>query len=158
MRIVVMSDSHGHYRGVHRIIEANKNDTDVFIHLGDGADEFEELHQLYPHLYFIQVRGNNDWGCDAPVEQLITLGGKKILATHGHAYRVKYSLEDYEIAAQAQEAKIALYGHTHCASIEYDDGLYIINPGSVYDSSWTPASYLRIDIEKDKVIPIIVKI
>ena len=49
-----------------------------------------------------------------------------------------------------------LFGHTHCALNEYDEGLYIMNPGSCNGYG---ASYGYIDItEKGDIVTNIVRI
>ena len=53
-KIVIMSDNHGCYQHVDRILEDNK-DADLFIHCGDHEGYDEQLDK------FIAVRGNNDW-------------------------------------------------------------------------------------------------
>lgn len=52
------------------------------------------------------------------------------LAVHGHKYGVKRSLETLKAAARKKGADILLYGHTHERFCSYEDGLYIMNPGS----------------------------
>jgi len=72
--------------------------------------------------------------------------------THGHNYKVKYSTDELENKARSLGAKIALYGHTHVSNIEYKDGLYIVNPGTV------ASSYLVIDITAKDIVPIIINV
>lgn len=85
----------------------------------------------FPEKTFLQVRGNCDWGCDLPVDAEITLEGKKIFYTHGYTHNVKYGLYNVCCAAREKKADIVLFGHTHQALTEYDDGLYILNPGEL---------------------------
>jgi predicted phosphodiesterase len=59
-------------------------------------------------------------------------------------------------AAREQNADVVVFGHTHNALTEYDEGLYIMNPGhcSGYD-----ATYGYIDItEKGEILTNIVPI
>ncbi len=154
MRLIVMSDSHSAFHKVKTIVEANKDTADTFIHLGDGVEEFEDVHSLYPQLHFIAVKGNNDWGSMEPKTRIITSFGKRIVLTHGDIYNVKYSTKDLEEAARKEKADIVLYGHTHYAQVRYlEDGLYTINPGSVLDSRYTPCSYLCLDLTPAGVVP-----
>ena len=40
-------------------------------------------------------------------------------------------------AARERKADILLFGHTHNALQEYDEGLYILNPGTLHGSEGT---------------------
>ena len=155
MRIIVMSDSHGSFSRVMAILHDNPG-ADLFLHLGDGAKDFEEAGWLFPDTARKAVQGNCDFGYDLELMQegVLEAEGKRILYTHGDRYRVKQGLEELEKAAREKEADIVLYGHTHTAFQEYRDGLWILNPGSVRDSSYTPAGYLVLDITPAGVVPV----
>ena len=58
-------------------------------------------------------------------------------------------------AAREKKADIVLFGHTHQALAEYDDGLYILNPGSLHGSMGT---YGIIDITKAGIVTNIVRL
>ena len=60
-------------------------------------------------------------------------------------------------AGREKEADIVLYGHTHTALQEYREGLWLLNPGSVLDSSHTPAGYLALDLTLTGVVPVFKK-
>lgn len=154
-----MSDSHGDFARVRRIFEENPG-ADCFIHLGDGAKDFEEAGWLFPDTVRVGVRGNCDFGRDPdfPKDGLLMLGGKRIYYTHGDLWRVKYGLDEIERAGRERGADIVLYGHTHRAMAEYREGLWLINPGSVRDSSHTPAGYLALDITDAGVVPVLRKL
>lgn len=156
MRIIVMSDSHGDVCRVQEIFEKNPG-ADCYIHLGDGARDFEEVGWLYPDTPRKSVRGNCDFGRDEPSSGLLELGGKRIYFTHGHIWGVKQGLDDLEWAGRERHADIVLYGHTHRAEAEYRDGLWLINPGSVRDSRETPAGYLALDITPAGIVPVLRK-
>ena len=68
---------------------------------------------------------------DLPYEEEVTLEGHKILVTHGHHYFVSRDYDKLVENAQAKGCKIAMYGHTHMPVIENEDGILIINPGSL---------------------------
>ena len=117
MRILVVSDTHGSGELLQQVILAQPNAAAV-IHLGDGAREAQDMAQRFAPLPFYQVQGNCDWGMaasDLPVSRLELLGGKRVFATHGHAYDVKSGLYRAVMAAREQKADVLLYGHTHCA-------------------------------------------
>ncbi|MBR3936126.1 MAG: metallophosphoesterase [Oscillospiraceae bacterium] len=146
MRVVVFSDSHGNYDVLEKIMERHKGDGDVFIHLGDGEREFELLTYVYNDKKLLFVSGNCDWGTDKPDYDIIKLGGKTIFFTHGARFGVKGDLNIAKLFARKNEADILLYGHTHIAETSYDDGLYIMNPGSCGRPREGLPSYGIIDI------------
>ncbi len=156
MRIIVMSDSHGAFYSVKQIFEDNPG-ADLFIHLGDGARDFEEAGWLFPQTSRKAVRGNCDYAYDLelPLDGLLELDGKRIYYTHGHQYQVKHGLEQMERAGRERNADVVLYGHTHTALAEYRDGLWLVNPGSVTDSSYSPAGYLALDITPAGIVPVL---
>lgn len=146
MRVIVFSDSHGNYDVLEKIMERHKDDGDAFIHLGDGEREFELLTYVYNDKKLFFVSGNCDWGTDIPDYDIIKLGGKTIFFTHGARFGVKGDLNIAKLFARKNEADILLYGHTHIADTSYDDGLYIMNPGSCGRPREGLPSYGIIDI------------
>lgn len=148
MKILVVSDSHGDYNIISRLVRMQTK-ADVVIFLGDGYEEFQDLKLDFPKKMFLGVRGNNDWSCPLPLNDEITLEGKKIFFTHGHREHVKYGLEMLKEAARQRGADIVLFGHTHEPYTEYDNGLYIMNPGCIHR---TCCSYGVIDIQKNDIL------
>ncbi len=146
MRAVVFSDSHGDYDVLEKIMERHKDNGDIFIHLGDGERELELIQYVYNDKKIYFVSGNCDWGTDRPDYDIITFAGKKIFFTHGARFGVKDDLNIVKLYARKNEADILLFGHTHVAMTEYDDGLYIMNPGSCKRPRSGGPSYGIIDI------------
>ena len=109
---------------------------------------------MFPEKMIVGVRGNCDFDSLLPWEEELSVEGKKIFFTHGYTYQVKMTLYNLECAARDRKADIALYGHTHQAEIEYRDGLYLMNPGSLHGSYGT---YGIIDITPAGLVPNIVK-
>ena len=132
MKILVLSDSHAGLSFMRRCIDAVKPDT--VIHLGDYYDDGTAMAEEYSHIKFYQVPGN----CDAhrgyipdPETRLETLGGVRILMTHGHRHHVKQTLIRLMADARASRAAVVLFGHTHSAYFQMEeDGLWVLNPGS----------------------------
>lgn len=148
MRILVVSDSHGNVLNLRQALLSQPK-AEVVIHLGDGEYDLAALKSSYPNKTFLQVRGNCDFGSSLPESASFTVGDKKIFYTHGHNYGVKSGLYTVVCAAREQKADILLYGHTHAAVTDYDDGLYIMNPGSL--NGYKP-SYGTIDITEQGVL------
>lgn len=145
MRIVAFSDSHGNSHVLRRIVAA-RPDADVFIHLGDGERELDNLAMEFTDKRFYFVCGNCDMYSMAKTQDLIELAGKKIFFTHGHIYGVKSDLDKLKHEAKAAGADIVLFGHTHIAMTEYDSPIYYMNPGSVTRPQKGPISYGVVDI------------
>lgn len=131
MRVLVVSDTHGDAYSLKRAILCQPS-AEVVIHLGDGEQDMDSLRSQFPEKMFLQVRGNCDWGSELPLRDEITLEGKKIFFTHGHLYRVKEGYYEIMMAARERKADIVLFGHTHVSMQEYEDGLYMMNPGSLH--------------------------
>ena len=135
MKILVFSDSHGVIKNMTEAIDAHYPNIDLIIHLGDGAKEFDRLSEKYREVRFFGVRGNCDLFNEAGLmtTNLLELDGYRILCTHGHEYKVKYTLDNLHYAALEKKCNIALFGHTHSAYKRYDseNEIYLFNPGSI---------------------------
>lgn len=130
MKVIVMSDSHRNFFSLEKIF--TEYYADHYIHLGDGERELDTIASKYPDKNIIHVRGNCDIASFSESETFFAPADNcKIFATHGHKYNVKYSLEPLKQRARSLGANVALYGHTHERFCSYEDGLYIMNPGSV---------------------------
>ncbi len=154
MRILVMSDTHGDSESLRRAILAQPK-AEAVIHLGDGEEEMERARRNFPEKTFLPVRGNCDWGSTLPVTGEFEAQGVKIFYTHGHLYGVKSG--DYHILAAAREhkAQVLLFGHTHLPREDYEDGLYIMNPGRL--NGWG-ATYGILDITPQGIVTNIMKL
>ena len=135
MKILVFSDSHGKAENMMTAIDRHYPDIDLIIHLGDGAREFEYLHEIYPRADFFGVRGNCDFGDMSGLMKtnILELDNKRILCTHGHEFYVKQSYNVLYDTAVEKKCDIALFGHTHIFCKEYfpENNLYLFNPGSI---------------------------
>lgn len=155
MRIIVISDTHGSFRSLESVFKRN-SDADMFIHLGDGEKDLDRFILQNPEYTsrVIHVAGNCDFGSLSPEFLEITAAhGHKILASHGHIFGVKSGLERMKAAARAKNCDIMLYGHTHVRCEKFEDGLYILNPGSAgapHDGK--PPSFGTISIEEAGIL------
>jgi putative phosphoesterase len=145
LRIIVCSDSHGHRSVLENIVLAHP-EADVFLHLGDCEREFEDIAARYPEKKMLGVAGNCDWGSRGKQIDYLTALNKKIVFAHGHTFSVKAGLEEYLRTARNLGASVALFGHTHMAFKSYENGLYIMNPGSVSSPRNGPPSYGMVDV------------
>ena len=129
MKILVVSDMHGRDRELETAVE-REAPFDKLIHCGDveGREIFIEALADCPCCI---VAGNNDFFCDLPREQEITIGGKKALVTHGHYYGVSIDLSGIADEARSRGCEIAFFGHTHKPVVAQKNGVLVINPGSL---------------------------
>lgn len=154
MRILVTSDTHRDPGSLRQAIMAQPK-AEVVIHLGDGAEDVDSLRFSFPDRTFLQVKGNCDWGSTLPAVGEYETEGVKIFYTHGHLYGVKSG--DYTIVSEARsrKANILLFGHTHQPREDYEDGLYVMNPGRL--SGYGP-TYGIIDITGQGIVLNVMKL
>ena len=157
MRILVLSDSHGRTSAIEDAIEAQPTAKHIFF-LGDCTRDIEDLTYIYSDRIFHIVSGNCDGYSDYKALDAAFIGGKKIIFTHGHTLSVKSGLSRIKDFGENQNADIILFGHTHTAITEYENGRYFVNPGSLSHGNLGYRSYAVIDIEDNGIMPIIVKI
>ena len=131
LKILVFSDAHGVVRGMEQAMRAHERDMDAVIFLGDGIREAETLFSRFPNLMHTAVLGNNDFGCAGVEECVLELEGVRVFCTHGHRYGVKSGIERLLAAAQARDAGLVLYGHTHMPEDRVLNGIRLFNPGTV---------------------------
>lgn len=146
MRILIVSDTHGSVRNFDEVITREKN-IDMMLHLGDveGDDNYmEEVLNCPVHI----IGGNNDFFSQLPTEIEIRIGKYKVFMTHGHGYHVSMDTRRLKQAARARGADIVMYGHTHRPDIDLEDGVMVINPGSLSypRQSGRKATYIIMEI------------
>ena len=151
MRIVVFSDSHRDFFALKKAVDAQPG-ASLFLHLGDHIRDMEDLQDCYPEKAILGVPGNCDFGSDAPVTRAFEEAGIPIAMTHGHTLGVKGSLEPLKKWARQEEARIVLFGHTHIPLSAYEDGLYILNPGSIGHPRDGRPTYAIIDIVSNGIV------
>ena len=156
MRVVVFSDTHGK---TDRLGEAilQQPRADCFIHLGDFAGDMEEAKYDFPDKVFYYVPGNCDIASPLPAEGELVLCGKRIFYTHGHRYYVKGGYTRIIGEAVARRADILLFGHTHVPYTAYENGLYIMNPGSLSHPAVGGPTYGVVDITPAGIVTNIVE-
>ena len=97
MRIGVISDSHGKRFALDRALKSI-GEVDLLIHLGDLCSDATYLEKSL-RVPVVYVRGNCDFGGQAPYSRDIEVNSKRFFLTHGHLYRVKWGtsyLEDLD--------------------------------------------------------------
>ncbi|QMS85677.1 metallophosphoesterase family protein [Candidatus Xianfuyuplasma coldseepsis] len=147
MNILVFSDVHGHQQLLDRILN-RYTDIDYIISLGDfGLDQEYLLERNIIH-----VKGNIAFDPGIVDEQEITISNRKILLTHGHTYHVHRTLGHLISRGLEDNFDIVLYGHTHILRKDNVDGMWIINPGSIYAPRGKyPPSYGILTIDDNRM-------
>ena len=146
MNILIFSDSHGRGSNMLEALSRQIKKPDAVVFLGDGLRDLSYCD--FGEIPILAVSGNCDsytfYGSgNADEEIVMTLGGKRIMMTHGDRYAVKNGLGRLVAAADAKGVDIVLFGHTHTPTSLYLDSeendfgiklkkpMYIFNPGSV---------------------------
>ena len=151
MKILVFSDSHGRSFYMKCALAAHP-DAEAAIFLGDGLSDFLSLSS--DNTARLYVRGNCDWHPEysfIPAVDSITLSEKKIVFLHGHTHGAKSGMESLRSLAQDMGADILLYGHTHVATEQYENGIYYLNPGSIGGKDAAP-TYGIITIKENGIL------
>ncbi len=157
MRLVVISDSHKRGWVVDKILQRETQARHIFF-LGDVTADIEDFVYEYTDKKFYIVSGNCDYFSQYPTTDIARICETNIFFTHGHTFGVKGGIGALSRAARTADCKIALYGHTHIPDIRYDDGLYIVNPGSCAQSRNGANSYAVIDIRENGILPAIITV
>lgn len=129
MKVLIVSDTHGHDRNLERILE-KVSPIDVLLHAGD-AEGHEDYIQTIAGCPVHIVAGNNDFFSDLSREEEFSLEHVRIFLTHGHNYGVSMELEHIEEEGRARGADIVVFGHTHKPVVIEKEGITLINPGSL---------------------------
>lgn len=130
MKILVVSDTHGHEENFEKVIK-KIGVPDMILHLGDSEGGEEIMRDMADCPIYL-VAGNCDFFCDYPKSRIVEAEGIRIFMTHGHYYYVGLGLDDLAKATKENECQLALFGHTHKPVLEkHENGVTILNPGSL---------------------------
>jgi len=146
MKLFFISDIHGSLYYLNKVMEQyKKEDADYIIILGDelyhgprnpmpkeyNPQEVARILNNYKDK-IIAVRGN----CDSEVDQMlieypimsdysiVLYNGRRLFLTHGHIY-------NEENLPNLSEGDVLIYGHIHVPVAKKENGIFIINPGSI---------------------------
>ncbi|MGI6153454.1 MAG: metallophosphoesterase [Christensenellaceae bacterium] len=148
---LAVSDTHRNTTMLNKIV-SRFTDVDYVFHLGDNVSDAHYLQERM-QAEVIYVKGNCDFDSNAPGFAEVFLLGQKIILTHGHTLKVKYSYDRALYYAQEHEAQALLFGHTHRAYTEYINGVWLINPGSAGEGRAQKESAARLLITKMGIVP-----
>lgn len=144
-KILVLSDSHGKLNPMLMAVEAES--PDLIIHLGDCWEDAGRLKAKYPQIPMERVPGNCDYS-NEQAERIIVVEGKRLFICHGHTFNVKMGYLNLELKSEELGVDATLFGHTHRAYYESNNGITFLNPGSIGSPPFeTPASYGILEID-----------
>lgn len=153
--LYAVSDTHGDTQNYIKLLELTK-DADVYAHLGDYARDGARLKALSLKPTYI-IKGNGDFGGEVS-EEIVNVGGIRVLLTHGHRYRVKTGLMQLMYRTLELDCGAAIYGHTHIPDISFQNGVYLICPGTLSGAGTHVCTYARFAVENNEPKPCLYRI
>ena len=146
-RILVFSDSHGECDNMIKVTE-NIIGVDLIVHCGDYSRDAVFMRKAFPDTDVVSVRGNNEFGLGFDeLWETIEVDGVRIFITHGHIQGVKSGLDTLIERCKKENCSVGIFGHTHRSLCEKQDGVLLLNPGSIRGRMGT---YGVIEIEEGK--------
>lgn len=133
VRVAVISDSHGNFRHLGVLRSKLGGRLDWLLHAGDHMRDAERIgvNLGVDPSRIRAVVGNCDYPAREPAQELLEIGGVKILLTHGHLYGVKDTLDRIYYRAEELGARVAVFGHSHIPVSVEEGGILLFNPGSI---------------------------
>lgn len=129
MKVLIVSDTHRQNGNLCKVI-IEENPIDLLIHLGDAEGSEDYICSIAGCPVEI-VSGNNDFFSRLPRERELTLGKYRVMLTHGHYYQVSLSMQYLKDEALHRGVDIVMFGHIHRPVLEHEEGLILLNPGSL---------------------------
>ena len=141
MKIVVISDTHGSFYELKKVAMI-ENGADLYLHAGDVESFSNE--DMSP---FAAVKGNCDFYSPSfPLERKINTPYGPLLIKH-HPIILENDLE----TLYKEGIKIFIHGHTHIKENRQYKDMLILCPGSLCRPRDDYASYMVLEITKEKV-------
>jgi len=129
-KVLLVSDSHGRIENYRKMINAEGPDIDFIYHMGDVEGDVKALRDMCP-AGFLAVRGNCDYDLSLDNERVVTIGRHRVYICHGHRVRVNMFHLLLTSEAKKNSCDMAFYGHTHRPFMGNEDGVFVVNPGSI---------------------------
>lgn len=129
MKILIISDTHGHHKNLKRLL-AKVESVDALIHCGDVEEQEEYIEALVQCPTFI-VAGNNDYFSSLDREMEFDIQGYHIFLSHGHNYGVSMGTAGILDEGRSRNADVVMFGHTHRPCLEHYPDITVLNPGSL---------------------------
>ncbi|MEG2457207.1 MAG: YfcE family phosphodiesterase [Clostridia bacterium] len=149
--IFVFSDLHN--VAVNNELTAIMCESDFVFFCGDGLNGLSWLQKLLGNKFYA-VKGNCDYCGNFPESRLIKVEDITFLITHGHLF---YDRLDLAYSALEQGASCVLYGHSHLFEDLTDNGVRLINVGSLSSSPLGFVGYTYIVVNGKNIFAKFVK-
>ncbi len=135
MKIVVVSDSHGHVDRLQNVINT-AGAFDMLIHCGDGIRDLGSV-KIPLDAIVLSVKGNVDAYSYCDSEELIieNIQGLRVAVTHGHRFNVKAGTSYLVSEASRFGVSAVIFGHTHTRLLTPGCPV-LFNPGALSDYSY----------------------
>lgn len=132
MRLLIFSDTHGLVQQAMEVYrrEEERAHIDQIVHLGDMVSDARAL-RVRLGVDVVNVPGNCDGSMARADEKVLETEWGNILLTHGHLEDVNYDLSKLAWRAEEEGCKAVFFGHTHRPHYTFDQGIYLLNPGSL---------------------------
>ncbi len=144
-KIIILSDTHGNLNDLKKLTSLLE-EADLILFAGDGVNDFS-VFPLEIYKKIKMVSGNCDFS-SVDRELIFEVEKKRIMLCHGDRYRVKSGLMPLFLHAKEVGCDVVVYGHTHDARIDENEGILFINPGTLYRYSMKSFCYLVISGDK----------
>lgn len=146
-KIVVLSDTHKNLKTISSILQIME-ESDMVIHLGDHYSDMDIFAPILKDKLY-RVHGNCD--CGSQKEIVIEVEGHRLYATHGDLFGAKRGTSRLVERAKEEGCDIVLYGHSHSAVVKEENGITVINPGTM--ERYAPMkSFCYLVINGEKVV------
>ena len=130
MKIGIVSDTHGRVQAVDTMLKIAEP-VDLWLHAGDVAEDAEYLARM-TGVKTLGVLGNCDWpDGKTPLTRVVDAEEHRIFLAHGHASGIPYTTKFLREEAAFAKADIIVFGHSHQALIRQEEGMLLLNPGSL---------------------------
>ena len=151
--ILIVSDSHGNVPALTFVLKWVKNlaagNTGIdgsqpafraAFFLGDGADDIDAASSESGFTVpWYKVRGNGDPHYSIPDSLILDFPesgqpgfpSRKFFLVHGNRHGVEKGTQTLAATARNAGAEAAFFGHTHVPHCSVQDGIFVLNPGSI---------------------------
>jgi len=135
LKMLVVSDSHGNYTRLQKIIE-KEMPFDYMVHCGDGVNDLFQV-DIPGKVKILKVAGNVDRHRTPGIQDIdtATIEGKRIMIVHGDRFGVNYGYDRLVAGGRKLGACVIFFGHTHIPFLRKDDPV-LFNPGTVSKGSY----------------------
>lgn len=156
MKYLIVSDSHGIYKKLMEVIvKVSTKDSPItaMFHVGDLGCSLSRMEEIAECPVYA-VSGNCDFSDELDDEKIAIIEGHRIAMCHGHRHGVKNNLELLITWGMRQEVEMIMFGHTHIPVLLYEQGMTLVNPGSISMPRQEPyrVSYTIMEIDNNNEI------